>query len=63
MIGKERQQTEIGKAKQKLIIIAYKTKQNKTKQNKTKQNKGIGALYKGSENLFCSVEWKVYGYF
>ena len=58
MIGKERQQTEIGKAKQKLIIIAYKTKQNKTK-----QNKGIGALYKGSENLFCSVEWKVYGYF
>ena len=53
MIGKERQQTEIGKAKQKLIIIAYKTK----------QNKGIGALYKGSENLFCSVEWKVYGYF
>jgi|TARA_B110000967_G_scaffold200955_1_gene237520 hypothetical protein len=27
VVGKERQQTEIGKVKQKLIIMAYKTKE------------------------------------
>tara|TARA_B110000908_G_scaffold156874_1_gene196442 strand:- start:242 stop:400 length:159 start_codon:yes stop_codon:yes gene_type:complete len=27
VFGKERQQTEIGKVKQKLIIMAYKTKE------------------------------------